>query len=232
MKVRIGVGVGPADVSADQLGAVVDGIVDLGLDSLWLSEVLTQPGPDPLAALAWAAAHNRTIKLGTTLLAPGRNLVRLAKSLATVDRLSAGRLLVTLVPGLPRGPERAAVGPPPAERGLVIDEMVPVLRRLWTGETVSHHGAAGHFDDVTVRPLPVQQPLELWLGGMAPAALDRCGRLGDGWLPALCTPADAAAGREVVDGAAAAVGRAISREHFGVSIGYADGPLDGAVRRA
>ncbi|MGH9060224.1 MAG: TIGR03854 family LLM class F420-dependent oxidoreductase, partial [Acidimicrobiales bacterium] len=49
---------------------------------------------------------------------------------------------------------------------------------------------------------------------------------------ALCTPADAAAGRVVVDEAAAAVGRSISREHFGVSIGYADGSLDGAVRRA
>ncbi len=231
MKVRVGVGLGAGDIAVAQLGQAVDAIVDLGLDSLWLSEVLTQPGPDPLATLAWAAAHNPRIKLGTTLLAPGRNLVRMAKALATVDQLSGGRLLVTLVPGLPRGAERGAVGPPPAQRGTIIDEVMPVLRQLWAGHSVSYHGVAGDFDDVTVRPLPVQDPLEMWLGGMTPAALRRCGALGDGWLPALCTPDEAVAGRTVIDEAAAAAGREISPEHFGISIGYATEPLSPKARQ-
>lgn len=96
---------------------------------------------------------------------------------------------------------------------------------------MSHDGAAGSFREVKLWPLPVQQPLEVWLGGTAPAALDRCGRLSDGWLPSLCTPEEAAAGRVVIDEAAARAGRSISREHFGASIGYAGAPIDPATAR-
>jgi len=65
-----------------------------------------------------------------------------------------------------------------------------------------------------------------------PAALERCGRLSDGWLPSLCTPEEAAAGRKVIEDAAARAGRTISQEHFGMSIGYATSPLDPATQRA
>jgi alkanesulfonate monooxygenase SsuD/methylene tetrahydromethanopterin reductase-like flavin-dependent oxidoreductase (luciferase family) len=77
----------------------------------------------------------------------------------------------------------------------------------------------------------MQQPLEVWLGGNVPAALERCGRLSDGWLPSLCTPDEAAAGRVVIEEAAARAGRSISREHFGMSIGYASAPIDPATAR-
>ena len=119
----------------------------------------------------------------------------------------------------------------PKRRGAIIDEALPLLRRLWAGETVSHDGPAGSFRDVKLSPLPVQQPLEVWLGGTVPAALERCGRLSDGWLPSLCTPEEAAAGRVVIEDAAARAGRSISSEHFGVSIGYAGAPIDPATAR-
>src|SRR5437762_418712 len=147
----------------------VAGLDRLGFDSLWLSEVLTAPVLDPLVGLAWAAASNPSVKLGTTMLLPGRNVVRLAKQLASLDVLCQGRLLVTLVPGLTWAPEREAIGVEPKRRGAFIDEALPLLRRLWAGETVSHDGAAGSFRDVKLWPLPVQQPLEVWLGGTAPA---------------------------------------------------------------
>ncbi len=232
MKVRIGVGAAGAASSPEALGELVGALDDLGFDSLWLSEVLTGPVPDPLVGLAWAAAANPRVKLGTTALLPGRHVVRLAKQLASLDVLSRGRLLVTLVPGLTYAPERDAIGVDPRRRGAVIDEALPLLRRLWAGETVSHDGLAGAFRDVTLSPLPVQQPLEVWLGGTAPAALERCGRLSDGWLPSLCTPEEAAAGRVVIEAAAAKAGRSISAEHFGMSIGYARAPLDPALARA
>ena len=224
VKVRIGIGTG-GSVGAGELAEVVDTIVATGLDSIWMSEVLTGPVVDPLVGLTWACAHNPKIKAGTTMLLPGRNPLRLAKELASLDALSGGRLLVTLVPGLTHSPEREAIGVPPKARGAVLDEALPLLRRLWSGETVTHHGATADLDGVTLAPLPHQQPLEVWLGGMVPAALDRCGRLADGWLPSLCTPEEAAAGKEVIDETADRAGRTIDPEHFGVSVGYAREPL-------
>src|SRR5690348_12569556 len=231
MKIRIGVGTGGGFASAETLLELVAGLDALGFDSLWLSEVLTGPVLDPMIGLAWAAASNPRLKIGTTALLPGRHVLRLAKQLASLDALSRGRLLVTLVPGLTYPPEREAIGVEPKQRGAVIDEALPLLRRLWAGETVSHDGIAGHFKDVRLSPLPVQQPLEVWLGGTAPAALERCGRLSDGWLPSLCTPEEAAAGRVVIEEAAAKAGRTISGEHFGMSIGYATKPIDPAAAK-
>jgi probable F420-dependent oxidoreductase len=160
------------------------------------------------------------------MLLPGRNLVWLAKAVGTLDQLSGGRFLLTFVPGLALGGERSAIGIPTPQRAELMEDALPVLRRLWAGEVVSHDGVAGSFADVSVSPRPVQDPFDVWLGGNVPSALERCGRLGDGWIPAFCTPADAAAGKEVVDRVAAEHGRAISPEHFGVSLAYAPDGFD------
>ena len=232
MKIRIGVGMGGAASTPETLAELVTGLDQLGFDSLWLSEVLTSAVLDPMVGLAWVASSNPRLKLGTTMLLPGRNVLRLAKQLASLDVLCKGRLLVTLVPGLTYAPERDAIGVEPKHRGAFIDEALPLLRRLWAGETVSHDGVAGRFRGVTLWPLPVQQPLEVWLGGTVPAALERCGRLSDGWLPSLCTPEEAATGRAVIEDAAAKAGRSISSEHFGMSIGYARAPIDPDTARA
>jgi probable F420-dependent oxidoreductase len=225
VKVRIGVGAGAAAAAGgrglEALTELVDALDRCGFDSLWLAEVLTVGGFDPLVGLSWAAAHSQRVKLGTTMMLPGRNPVRLAKSLASLDVLSGGRLLVTFVPGLTTPVESSAIGVPADERSAAIEEVLPLLRRLWAGETVSHHGQAARFEGVRLEPLPAQQPLEAWLGGMARSAQERCGRLSDGWLPSMCTPDEVVAGRRVVDESAAAVGREISPEHFGVSIAYA-----------
>src|SRR5258705_1948718 len=175
MKIRIGVGAAGAASSPDALAELVRGLDDLGFDSLWLSEVLTGPVIDPVVGLSWPAASTPRLKLGTTMLLPGRNVVRLAKQLASLDVLSRGRLLVTLVPGLTYEPERDAIGVPPKQRGAFIDEALPLLRRLWAGETVSHDGAVGSFRDGKPSPVPVQQPLERWLRRTVPAAPAPCG---------------------------------------------------------
>jgi alkanesulfonate monooxygenase SsuD/methylene tetrahydromethanopterin reductase-like flavin-dependent oxidoreductase (luciferase family) len=192
VKVRIAIGLGSSSVDADSFAAAVSEIAALRFDSLWISEVLTGPGPDPLIALATAAQLEPKLKLGTTMLLPGRNELRLAKSLATLDVLSRGRLLLTFVPGLAFGPERDAVGVDVPGRAAAIEATIPRLRRWWAGETV---------DGVTIRPRPAQDPLEIWLGGLATASLQRCGRIADGWLGAACTPAEAGAAKRVIDGA-------------------------------
>ena len=226
MKVRIGIGIGRSTFESDAFGELLDAMTELGFDSLWLSEVLTGGGFDPLVGLAYAAARQPELKLGTTMLLPGRNVIRLAKQLSSLDRLSQGRLLVTFVPGLDTPPEREAIASRQLHRGRAMDEAMPVLRELLAGQLVSHSGDVGCFENVMLSPLPVQQPLEFWMGGFAPAALTRCGALADGWLPSLCPPGQAESGRAVIEEAAAQAGRSISSEHFGVSVPYARVPLE------
>ncbi|MBV9594974.1 MAG: LLM class flavin-dependent oxidoreductase [Actinobacteria bacterium] len=211
VKVRIAVGLGAAALGADVFAAIVTALKPLGFDSLWVSDVLSGPGPDPLVALATAAQLDPKLKLGTTLLLPGRNELRLAKSLASLDVLSRGRLLLVFVSGRAGGPEGDAVGVPVAERGAAFERTLPRLRAWWAGEQV---------DSIRLSPLPVQEPLECWMAGLAEATLRRCGRLADGWLGAGCSPEQAGAAKAIIDEAADRAGRVIDREHFGLSIAY------------
>jgi probable F420-dependent oxidoreductase len=229
MKVRFGIGVGRDAGEPATLVEVGQAIGQFGFDSIWLSEILSGDVPDPVVSLAYLAGRLPGLTLGTTMLFPGKNVARLAKALATLDRCSGGKLLVTFVSGLVAGPERAAVGVAPAERGAVIDEGLPLLRRLLAGERVTYTTPAGVVEEIAAGPRAIQEPLEFWLGGMGRAALERCGRLGDGWLPSLCTVDEALVGRAVIEDAAAAAGRAIDPEHFGVSLTYARDAIEPAA---
>jgi probable F420-dependent oxidoreductase len=229
MKIRIGVGLGAGGASdSDTFCDTVQQMERLGFDSLWLSEVLTTPVVDPLAGLAFAAGFTRKLKLGTTMTVTARNPVRMAKSLATIDRLSQGRLLLVFVPGLTNAAEDQALGIPVKERGAIIDEVLPLTRRLWSEESVSHNGPRFCYDSLRVEPKPLQNPLEIWLGGNARSALRRAGKLSDGWLPSLCTPSEAADGKAAIEAAAAEAGRAIDPEHFGISMSYARDAIPGS----
>jgi probable F420-dependent oxidoreductase len=226
MKVRFGLSCrGQADVALDDFPRLVDDLERLGFDSLWLPERMLDGPFDPLVGLAYAAARTTRLKLGAYVAVPGRNPVRLARALANLDRLSGGRLLLIMVLGQPEPQEVMAQGVAKAERGALLDEVLPLLRRLWTGDVVDHHGPRYQLQGARVVPTPVQVPLEMWLGGQQPQALRRAGRLGDGWIPGALTPAEAAEKRRRIEAAAAEAGRAIDPEHFGVNLTYSRGPL-------
>ena len=222
MKVRVGYGLGTQGVSTDgRFGSLIDALERLGFDSLWLSERVHGDAPDPLVGLAYAAGRTSKLKLGTSVLVvPGRNPVLLAKALASLDRLSAGRLLPAFGLGVADPSEQQSFGVARGERAAWFDEVVPLLRRLWTGEPVDHKGPRFHYEGVRVRPTPVQSPPDVWLGGIAPSELRRVGRLGDGWLPSFVTPDDVRSGRAAIEEAADAAGRAIDPEHWGVLVPY------------
>jgi len=229
-KVRIGFGLGTGAFDAACFGELIDGLEELGFDSLWMSERVTGPPLDPLMALAVAAGRSRRLKLGTSVLVlPGRNPVLLAKELATLDQLSGGRALPAFGLGTAQGTDHQAFGVLREERAPIFDEALPLIRRLWTEEEVTHHGARFHLDGVKLLPKPVQSPPDVWLGGRAASELRRVGRLGDGWLPSFSTPAEAAAGRSVVEEAAAGAGRSIDPEHWGALVLYSEGDLPEAL---
>src|ERR1700678_3112775 len=150
MKIRIGISAGGDGLGPDAMVNLGHAVAEYGFDSVWLPEVLSRPGPDPLVGLAWVSGACPGLKIGTTMLLPGRNLVWLAKAVGTLDLLSGGRFLLTFVPGLSIGGERRAIGIPSAERGNLMDEALPVLRRLWSGDEVSYDGPSGSFTDVSV----------------------------------------------------------------------------------
>lgn len=233
MKVRIGVaaGAGVVEDGGAFLG-LVDALDDLGYDSIWIPDVLTTPTLDPLAALSAAAGRRQRLKLGTHLILPGRNPVLLAKQLASVDRISNGRLLLMAVLGLRQPGELAAQGVEAADRPTMLEETMEIMRTLWRGETLDFEGRHFQYRSVSLAVTPHQDPLELWMGGQAPAALRRCGRLGEGWMPGLCTPEEAAQSRAVIEAAAAEAGRSIDDEHFGMNISWVDGPVPDEVAAA
>jgi probable F420-dependent oxidoreductase len=235
VKIRIGLGLGTQTLTGDaeRFPGFVDALEARGFDSLWLSERLTGPGPDPLIALALAAGRTRKLKLGTSVLVlPGRNPVVVAKELASLDRLSGGRLLPAVGLGAPVPAEHRAFGVERRARAGLFDEALGLIRRLWTEDDVHHDGEHFRVDGVTLRPRPVQQPVDVWLGGTSPSELRRTGRLGDGWLPSFTVPAEVEASWPVVNATAAEHGRAIDSEHLGVLVAYVRGPLPDAVAAA
>jgi probable F420-dependent oxidoreductase len=227
MKVRIGFGFGVRTKLNDSgFAEVVDALETLRFDSLWLSERIGGEAPDPLVGMAFAAGRTKQLKFGMSVMVlPGRNPVVLAKELATLDRLSGGRLLPAFGLGVADEHEQQAFGVERGARAKLFDESIAVLRGCWADGSLTHHGEHFHYDDLRVLPKPLQHRVDIWLGGIAPSELRRVGRLADGWLPSFVTPDDAARGREAIEVSLAEHRRSIDDDHYGALIPYALGPL-------
>ena len=218
MKIRIGYGLGTrTKLNDERFADTVDALERLRFDSLWLSERLGGEAPDPIVGMAFAAGRTQKLKFGTSVLVlPGRNPVVLAKELASLDRLSGGRLLPAFGLGVADPHEQQAFGVARGDRAAWFDEALPLIRRLWLEDSVDHDGPRFHFEALRVIPKPLQQPPDVWLGGLAPSELRRVGRLGDGWLPSFIVPAEVATGRATIAEVAEQHGRSIDPEHYGV----------------
>jgi probable F420-dependent oxidoreductase len=221
LSVRVGVGWGLFDPEprAERLWRAVDAMEEIGYDSIWLSDTATRPDLAPLPALAAIAARTTRLKLGTgVLVVPPRNPVLLARELATIDLLSDGRLLPAAGLGIDEPAERAAMGVDGKERVARLEEALAVIRMLWAGEPVTYEGRFARLTDVRLSPKPKRRKLEIWLGGQAPKALDRIGRIGDGWLASFVSPEDFRHKADTIRAAAAAAGRSIDEDHYGVTL--------------
>ena len=221
MKIRFAVGPHAGSLSGADMATFAEALELAGFDGLWLSDLPVAPVLDPLLGLALAAGRTRRLHLGANLVPLGRNPYLLAKELAQLDQLSGGRLLLSFVTGLGQPGERQALGLDGARRGDVLEEVLGLLRSWWAGEAVDHRSERWTFERLAPATLPVQDPLEVWLGGRGPRALDRVGRIADGWLGAQLTPVEARAARERIQEAADRAGREVDPEHFGMSIPYA-----------
>jgi probable F420-dependent oxidoreductase len=222
LSVRVGVGTNPfaGDGLADgSFWRLVQTLEATGYDSLWLSDTAHLGGVAPLPVLAAVAARTERLKLGTSVLVlPPRNPVLLARELATVDALSGGRMLPAGGLGIDLPEELEAMGVARDERVARLEESVGIIKDLWSGEPVTRRGRFWSLTDVTLAPRPRRRRLELWLGGRAPAALRRIGRIADGWLASFVGPDELAAGADVIRASAAEHGRAIDEDHYGATV--------------
>ena len=167
-----------------------------GFESLWAGEHVVLPDPqappspmgptepilDPAIALTFAAANTTRVRLGTgIIILPQRNPLVLAKELASLDVLSAGRLIVGIGVGYLE-PEFRALGAPFADRGAVTDEYLGAMRAIWGQAKPAYQGRFVSFANVQAHPQPVQQPHPpVVIGGRSAPAFRRAVSQGHGW---------------------------------------------------
>ena len=155
------------------------------------------------------------------MVLPGRNPVIVATQLASIDRLSGGRLLPAFGLGIANPHEQQAFGVAREERAPWFNEALPLLRRFWSEPSVDHDGPRFRYRDMRVEPKPHQQPMDIWLGGIAPSELRRGRPARRRLAPFLHSARRSSRGaRATVEAAATDAGRTIDPEHFGALIPY------------
>jgi probable F420-dependent oxidoreductase len=182
--------------------------------------------------MAYALARTEKLKVGTSVaVLPGRHPVLVAKQLASLAAIAPKRVLPVfgLRSAIPA--EREVFSVPDGERAAVFDESLRVLRAALDDDSASYSGRYFTVTAAAVMPRPTP-PLDIWLGGSAPAAFRRIGTLADGWLGSFLTPTEARAGRQAIERAADEAGRAIEPDHYGISLAVGDGELPPEVAAA
>ncbi|UUV33257.1 TIGR03854 family LLM class F420-dependent oxidoreductase [Amycolatopsis roodepoortensis] len=228
LKIRIGAGLGTG-TAPGEFGAAVDLLEQAGVDSLWLPEAVYSPRIDPVVGLTHALARTTKLKVGTgVMVLPGRDPVLVAKQLASLAALAPKRVLPVFGLKPARDAELPLFPVPQGRRAAVFDESLRLIRALLEQEEVTFEGEFFRVEGTGLGMPPVKR-LDLWLGGKAPGALRRVGRLADGWLASFLTPEEARAGREAIQEAAAEAGREIEADHFGISLIVAEDGIPDAL---
>jgi probable F420-dependent oxidoreductase len=173
-----------------------------------------------LTTLAIAAGSTQQLRLvASAVIAPLRNPAILAKETAFLDAASGGRLVLGVGIGGDFPEEFHALGIPVKERGSRTDEILQLLRRLWTEERVVHHGRHYTIDDLTILPRPAQQPHPpIWIGGRLEAAMVRALRYGNAWYPYMYSPRRYRESVARVTELAAEMGRDLTNFDWGISL--------------
>jgi len=236
MPVRIGLGLLDYPFSgAAAYWRWVDLCESGGVDSLWQSDRLAGATPflECMSVMGALAGRTRRLKFGMSVLSMAfREPLIVAKECATIDYLSNGRMLPAFGIGNPSSPDWAAVGMTSEGHGGKMNQALDIMARLWRGETVTTDGPHYRYRDARISPLPVQNPLPLWIGGSSPAAIRRTARLGTGWLAGAETHETIAPVVAAIKAEAEAVGRPMDPEHFGAGFFFRFGDPDDPIVEA
>jgi probable F420-dependent oxidoreductase len=201
------------------LRELVPTLESAGFHGYWTGDhiAFTTPVNDPFVQLAQVAVLSDRLTVGTSVyLAPLRPAAAAAKQAATLDLFSSGRFIFGLGVGGEFEAEFDACGVPVKERGARLTEAIEVMRLLWTGEPCHFEGKFCRLDGAQMSPTPFTSGgPPIWCGARKPVALERIGRMADGWMSYAVTPEQYAAGLERIAGVATSVGRQM--DHFATS---------------
>ncbi len=203
-----------------------------GVDSLWQTDRLISDEPflECMSALAAIAGATKRIKFGMNVASAAlRDPLVLAKQCATIDYLSSGRLLPAFGIGTESAPEWRATGLDTRGRGKRTDEALDIIAGLWRGHPVTLHGQYFRYTNAVIAPLPVQQPLPMWIGGSSDAAIRRTARIGTGWQAGLESPARAGVAKRAIVQALKEFNRTIDDEHYGAGFFFRFGSKDDPI---
>ena len=226
-QIKVGVGFGLFRLGLPPAATIVEvaqRAEEWGLDSFWLSDHLLAPSPelDVIATLSLLASHTTRIKLGPSVfLLNLRHPLVAAKSFATLDYLSHGRMVMAVGTGANLA-DYAACGIPTEGRGRRLDEGITILRKIWTQPNASFHGKFFNFENVTIQPRPEPRShndsgtIDIWVGGRSDAALRRTARYADGYFASFQTPQEFSNSMTSVRSYAQQFGRADARIEAGL----------------
>lgn len=137
---------------------------------------------EPMVLFGWLAAFTQLELVTSVVVLPQRQTALVAKQAAQVDLLTGGRFRFGVGLGW-NDVEYEVLNENFRNRGRRIEEQIEVLRLLWTQEVVTFHGRWHRLPGVGIRPMPVQRPIPIWMGGRSDRAYRRIARLADGWMP-------------------------------------------------
>ena len=196
---------------------------DSGLfDTVWIGDSLTSKArADSIACLGALAGMTSTLRLAVGCMAsfPVRDPAQFAYQWASLDEISGGRMLLAVCNGLQKRGGASEIegahfgGVPDKERAAQLKEYLDLIRQLWTGKPVTFHGRFAHYDDITIQPVPAQQPCPVWISANPPAGpaaervFRRVATKSDGLLTVRIRPGYIAATRGQLDEQLAAAGR-------------------------
>jgi alkanesulfonate monooxygenase SsuD/methylene tetrahydromethanopterin reductase-like flavin-dependent oxidoreductase (luciferase family) len=219
----------------DRVAGFAAAVEDAGLDRLWVGDHVSFRGGQGydglLQATALATLTRRVAVQTAVYLLPLRHPLPVARQVASLAELAPGRLVFGVGVGGDDPAEVANSGVDPATRGRRMDESLAVVRRLLAGEVVDHRGEHFVLDGAAIRPTP-EPAVPIVVGGRAPAALRRAGRLGDGWLGVWVGPERFADSTAAVARAAGDAGRSDVVWQHGLLVWCGFGPTAAAARPA
>jgi probable F420-dependent oxidoreductase len=200
-----------------------------GIDSIWQTDRLISKEPflEVMSSMAALAGATKNVKFGMNVASLGfRDPLVTAKQCATIDYLSNGRLLPAFGLGSTLSRDWVGSGRATKGRGQRMNEVLEVMTRLWSEESVTFEGKHFRYDDASISPRPVQKVLPCWIGGSADAAIERTAKYGTGWQASFQTAERTGEVVAAIHEACARHGRKMDPDHMGVGFGIRFGNWD------